>query len=167
MYHFLPEQWKPDNRTGKGYMILHTESLDHKISQAKCQLLGGKLPEPRDEKENQFVNELGTNIFLLGINKIKGDEWRFDSDGSRVIYNNWEPGHPDSEKTGKDCAIMERSHLFPQGHRNLPATWIDVSCKPGGQSEYSDRTKHLVCESAGGMYICYYLIFLVVTEQRS
>ena len=46
------------------------------------------MPEPRDEQENLFIDSLGSEMLMLGINDeaVEGT-WVFDSDGSPVDWS--------------------------------------------------------------------------------
>ena len=64
---YSPGQWITDARTGKQYLVLDTDDIKHDQVQQQCHIHGGFLPEPRDEKDNQFLDSLDTDTFLLGL----------------------------------------------------------------------------------------------------
>ena len=84
--------WVADPRTGKEYMVLEmsASTLNHDTNQEKCRKIEGHLPEPRDEQDNLFLDSLGAERFVLGINdnKVEG-QWVFESDGSPVNWLSW------------------------------------------------------------------------------
>ena len=116
-------------------------SFSHDRYQDLCQNLGGKLPEPRNEKENKFLEtltthpleKLDTSNFVLGINdkEVEG-QWVFDSDNSQVTWFDWaENGGIPKDRTPYNCVFM-----------NLD--WRDYKCE--SSPIFDAQRKHLVCE---------------------
>ena len=133
-------------------MILDTTTLAHDVGQARCQQHGGMLPEPRSQQENDFLDQLGTEMFVLGMNdKVTEGVWRWDSDGSEVIFQNWEPGQPgngaDSLGLPEHCAVMERDYAKRRG---IPSSsWGDLPCS--SDSHMDGQPKSLICQRKIGM----------------
>ena len=111
-------------------------SFSHDRCQDLCQNLGGKLPEPRNEIENNFLDSLDICNFVLGINdkEVEG-QWVFDSDNTKVTWFDWEiyGGIPNGGTT-QNCAFM---------HHN----WADYKCE--STSFYDVQKRQLVCERVG------------------
>ena len=61
-----------------------------------CQSLGGFLPLPRSQEENDWLKQFGDTH--LGVynestdSDTKGDA--YDRDGQQLTYTNWRPGQP-------------------------------------------------------------------------
>ena len=70
--------------------MLDIDDLVYEDNQRACHDLGGFLPEPRYEVENQFLDNLQTDTFALGMTDrdVEG-QWVWDSDGSPVIWTGW------------------------------------------------------------------------------
>ena len=119
MFFFL-DKYVIDPRTGKQYISLDTETLNHDINQEICRTVGGHLPEPRDEGENLFLSRLGADRrFVLGMKEDKGikPKYSFDSDGSPV--GDW------------------ANKVWPTGDKSFPCVgmvfngpnWFDLTCE--------------------------------------
>ena len=102
-------------------MALETDNLLHDYNRDTCLQLGGILPEPRTPGENQFLNNMGTDTFLLGMNDRETEgTWVWNSDGTPVRWFNWYD--PPSGGTIKNCAIMLRTL------GNVGPEWLDLKC---------------------------------------
>ena len=69
---------------------------------AQCAAIGGRLPLPLNEQENDDLLEAANSMLnnnlqwmVLGIRDVN-DAWR-DVDGKEVSYTNWGSGQPDSK----------------------------------------------------------------------
>ena len=137
-----------DPRTGKEYIVVKTSTLKHDVNQEKCKEMGGYLPEPRDELENKFLDSLGSEMFLLGINDEKDEgQWVYNTDGSALYFFSWVnwTRYPDPPREGRDgnCATMLRNQgTTNAGHRSQD--WSDRNCE--SDSWLESRPKSLVCE---------------------
>ena len=70
--------WQLNVKTGKQYKVLdYAGDFTHDSYQQKCELEGGKLPEPRDQTDNNFLDSLDTDAFVLGIKKQAEGQWVF------------------------------------------------------------------------------------------
>ena len=62
-------------------------------AQAKCTALGGDLPVPRSDKENQdyidVIQAYGLDTAFLGITDLNSDGVWLDSSGASVTYTPW------------------------------------------------------------------------------
>ena len=125
-------------------MILNTTTLAHDAGQARCQQHGGMLPEPRSQQENDFLDQLGTKMFLLGMNdKVDEGVWQWDSDGSEVIFQNWAPGQAENGvHTGvpEHCAVMVEQYA---------KNWHDLPCSSDPLMD--GHHKSLICQRKIGM----------------
>ena len=139
--------------------MLDTDDLVHDDNQQVCHDLGGFLPEPRDEGENQFLDSLGTGTFVLGLTDrdVEG-QWIWDSDGSPVTWKSWIVWHSGlSEPYGgerENCAVMAKQLASDQaGHRS--EGWADYPCQ---SIKYEGQPKpSLVCERPPGKQIVIYM----------
>ena len=133
------DDWVADPKTGKKYLILETPTLNHDINQKTCKKYNGHLPEPKNEHDNLFLNSLGTETFLLGINDKRVDgQWVFDSDGSIVTWDSW---FVDVKRNG-NCAFMARNYY---SHR--PQDWDKIPCT---STAYDALPKALICQKHTG-----------------
>ena len=114
--------------------MLDTDDLVYDVIQQVCHNHGGFLPEPRDEAENQFLDSLGTDMFMLGMTDrdVEG-QWVWDSDGSPVTWKSWvkwsDPRAATVPNGGRveNCALMLRqSKSESGGHRS--DGWRDADC---------------------------------------
>ena len=141
--------WITDERTGKQYMIQDTHDLVYDHIQQRCDNLGGFLPEPRDEQENQFLDWLDTDMFALGMTdrKVEG-QWVWESDGSPVTWTNWVywPKYREIEPNGgtyQNCALMLRySETWADGHKH--DGWGDYPCNSSDVVRREKRS--LICQ---------------------
>ena len=157
---FSPDNWVMDNRTGKEYLVIDTDTLDHQTNQQRCERIGGILPEPRDRGENRFLNNLNTDMFLFGMNdRLIEDHWVWGSDGTPVVWTNWRSGdtvgvtktdggwrHTDGG-IWENCAVMTRNY-----DEKEPAKWEDLDCV--AESLFKDIKKSLICQRNRGECDC-------------
>ena len=146
-----PTDWITDGQTGKQYLVLDLAGdLVYDDNKQACHDLGGFLPEPRDERENQFLDSLCTDMFQLGLTDrdVEG-QWVWDSDGSLVTWESWIWNEPDGG-LNENCMVMARTwQTSKAGHRS--EGWIDVLC----QSEleyYTNFPKNLICQRNPGEF---------------
>ena len=125
-------QWKTDTRTGKQYMVIQSGPKSFSESQTMCTELGGYLPEPRDELENNFLDSLTYNIFFLGMTDsvVEGD-WRWRTDFTQVTWKNWvhwtNYADPPNGGTKENCAMMlKQINKGMEGHSTK--AWADFVC---------------------------------------
>ena len=116
------------------------KSFDDAVSQ--CKLIGGKLFEPKTEKENNDVIEFfeplfedSTSLsFWLGIydkdNLGQEGEFRYKSDEGKLTYENWRSGEPNNLEK-EHCASVDI-------HEN--GRWNDITC---------DNEIPFICERVG------------------
>ena len=139
-----------DERTGKQYLVLDIQDIKYNDNQQVCHNHGGFLPEPRDERENQFLASLDANMFLLGAtDKLVEGQWVWDSDGSPVTWKNWvswtgsysEP----NGKGGENCVVMLQQYAKDRaGYRS--EGWADIGC----HALYSSVPTSVVCQRDPG-----------------
>ena len=96
------------------------------------------LPEPRNRKENDFLNSLTTERFYLGAtdNATEG-HWVWRSDGSSVQWEHWASAEPDGG-SGQNCAVM-----LGNADKNNMDRWVSVWCSNTTVQETT------VCEKKG------------------
>ena len=114
------------------------EKKSHSEAKATCQSIGGKLFEPKSEKDYDCVSALaktkGISKFWLGIHDISNEgQFTYDSDGKDVGWTNWHSGEPNDFGKGEDCT--RSGH----GHEGVNK-WNDSPC----DSKFS-----IICEKSG------------------
>ena len=114
------------------------EKKSHSEAKATCQSIGGKLFEPKSEKDYDCVSALaktkGISKFWLGIHDISNEgQFTYDSDGKDVVWTNWHSGEPNDFGKGEDCT--RSGH----GHEGVNK-WNDSPC----DSKFS-----IICEKSG------------------
>ena len=122
-----------------------------------CDDQGGKLPEPRNEKENDFLDSLNTEMFVLGINdKVVEGTWVFDSDNSKVRWTKW-ARYDSIPNEGRDgnCAFMTRNYRSQELLHTKDA-WSDYPC---ADTFYNNIPHQLVCERNGTQAFYYYYYY--------
>ena len=145
--------WVVDDNTGKKYLVIDTTTFAHDVNQDKCLQHGGILPEPRSQEENQFLHDLNSDTFVLGMSdRQTEDSWVWDSDGTPVVYQTWFHGQP-KDGSGENCAIMMRNYA------SGGTLWDDVPCL---SNEYLDTyDKNLICQKPEGMFLFSFFFFLL------
>ena len=141
-----------DHQTQKEYIILErlTSTLSRNTNQQKCRNIGGKLPEPKNEHENLFLDGLDAYRFVLGIKRY-GGQWVFDIDGSYYVrwfsWASWTDYEPWPREGHGDCVSMicEVNNIY-SGHR--PQDWVNSPCEHS--SHYDQQGKSLVCQKITG-----------------
>ena len=144
-----------DATTGKEYIVLETSTFNHDVNQQTCADLGAQLPEPRDEHDNLFIDSLGSEMLVLGINDNDVEhQWVYDSDGSPVSYTSWGtltdyPPNP-YYNTGDNCVGMYRNHNNDlAGQRSQD--WFDFNCN--SKPFFEGKSKSLICERSEYIHI--------------
>ena len=150
-----PGKWTTDSRTGKQYLVIDLSGdFSHDRYRDLCERQGARLPEPRNEEENNFLDSLDTEMFVLGINdkEVEG-HWVFDSDNSSVTWFNWAKydGIPNGG-TEDNCVYMVRN-FHSSKTRHTKTSWSDYPCT--STWNYDGAEKQIVCERAieGNRYI--------------
>ena len=129
----VPEYWEKIN--GHAYHF-DNEKKSHSEAKATCQSIGGKLFEPKSEKDYNEVGVLaetkGIGKFWLGIHDISNEgKFTYDSDGKDLVWTNWRQGEPNDWGNGEDCTRSDHGH---------GGEWNDDNC----DSKYS-----IICEKSG------------------
>ncbi|XP_054750997.2 macrophage mannose receptor 1-like [Lytechinus pictus] len=102
------------------------EQLSFSDARAQCQAMGGDMASFQTSAEEQYIvsgftpqdadNFFG---FWIGLNDINQEgAWQW-SDGSAVIYVNWETGEPNDHSGSEECTEM----FLNPGRR-----WNDIPC---------------------------------------
>ena len=106
--------WLTDANTGKQYGVLNTKVFSYEDATKICQDAGGKLPEPRNSEENDFLDNFGTTtkVFFLGLTDTAAEgQWVWTSDDSTVTWKPWKSGEPDGG-TSENCCAMYKNAQF-------------------------------------------------------
>ena len=110
-----------------------TDQKSFTDASALCNQDAGKLASIRSPQENEFVHNLtgGKDVFIgLTDTEIEGTfVW---SDGSTVVYTNWEDGEPNDEHGIGDCVILVANGKW----NDTPCSmWYEYLCKfPNAQT---------------------------------
>ena len=135
--------------------MLDTDELVYDVNKQTCHNLGAFLPEPRNERENKFLDSLGANTFLLGLtDQVSEGQWIWYTDGSTVTWESWITWADDSprEPNGvleENCMVMARNWLSDKaGHRS--EGWIDTACL--SHENYRNMPTSLVCQRNPGEF---------------
>ena len=137
--------WHENVETGQKYLVLETHTLIHDESQQMCAKHGAMLPEPRSRTENEFLKTLtSADLFLLGMNDRKEEgSWVWDSDGTPVVFTDWETGEPNNLGV-EHCGVM------------IYGRWFDMRC--GDHPGLMTYTRVLICQQKR-TYLCISLTF--------
>ena len=149
-----PEDWVTDGQTGKQYMVLNTDNFKYDEIQQMCHNHGGFLPEPRDQRENLFLDSLGTEMFVLGMtDRLQEGRWIWESDQTPVTWTGWIFTEPNGGSSA-NCAVMTGTRYSQhEGHRT--DGWIDYNCN--SREEFGRNTsKSLICQRNIGRFIFFY-----------
>ena len=111
---------------------METTTLNYDSVTRMCRNIGAILPEPRSERERDFLRNLTSDNFLLGLRDTQTDgQWVWDSDGTALAWTSWLSGEPNGG-TSENCVRDRRDY-----------DWHDVTC------DYVSKVKtniSVVCE---------------------
>jgi len=111
--------------SGSCYRLSKTATKTWSEAKKICQSNGGNLFEPRSSfQSNAVFDEVRKIHKVIGIwigltDTASEGNWRYASDGSKVVYTNWNSDEPNNDGGDEDCAIMHT------GFRH----WFDYSCE--------------------------------------
>ena len=119
-------------------MVLKSNTMIHDEGQDLCEHHDAMLPEPRHQRDNEFLKTLtSAHFILLGMNdKKKEGTWVWDSDGTPVDDPPWSPEEPNNINN-QDCGGMWRK----------AGTWMDMGC--GYDPNLNYLTRELICQQKG------------------
>ena len=145
--------------------MLYTDDLIHDHLQQVCHHHGGRLPEPRTQLENTFLNDLATGAFLLGMSDTATQgRWVWDSDGSEVNWQNWiNWSYYGSEPNGgrsENCVVVAQQ-LWNNMAGHKTDGWVDVPCHSDLYT--GSKPTSVICERNPGLFICYDLDLCLIT----
>ena len=136
---------------GNSSYCFHTEKETAAKAISTCKATGGKLVEPRNENENNFVANHAKDKLIsqlwIGVNDISTeDSFKYDSKDIDIVWNNWAANQPDNYNGTEDCVAMGLSTItFSDGtgenQVTTPGVWYDQSCtfKKAFVCEYSGK----------------------------
>ena len=119
---------------GKKYLVV-LEKKNHLDAITVCVGKGGKMFEPKSEKENTEIaalaKEKGATKIWIGVHdKTTEGNFEYQSDSSKCKFTKWAAKKPDNMKAcsgGEDCVEMQEN-----------GEWNDVN---------SEEEKAFVCEA--------------------
>ncbi|XP_063952038.1 C-type mannose receptor 2-like [Lytechinus pictus] len=91
-----------------------------------CQSLGGDLASIRDRSEQAYIVTLLENEpypVWIGLNDQESEGLFTWSDGTPVLYTNWDRNEPNDNGHSEDCIVM-----FGSNSGNDPGVWNDAEC---------------------------------------
>ena len=112
--------------SGIKYQVYESEGQkSYHQARSFCLKAGGKLPEPRTEYENNYLNSTTLKAFYLSISdeEVEG-AWAY-ADGSPITWNSWGHDTPWKEPnggSGENFAIMLKQWI----ESALSHRWADV-----------------------------------------
>ena len=80
------------NPWGDSFYKIYGE-MNYTAAESQCKSDGALLAVPRFESENNFIADLITTIFWIGVNDIK-EEGKFVTVEGDLSYKNWYEGQP-------------------------------------------------------------------------
>ena len=150
LFQTSPAEWMTDERTGKQYLVLNTDSLIYDVIKQVCDNHGGHMAEPRDVLENKFLNALGTGAFMLGMTDTATDgQWVWDSDGSSVGWQNWLSWGEPNGGENENCVVFAKQ-LWDNMRGHEIDAWADVRCDWDGYIR--SKTVNVICERRTGLF---------------
>ena len=92
--------------------------------------------EPKTEKENRDVIAFVKTTIWLGVNDIDEEgQFKYRSDNSTLVFENWNSYEPNDIYDNEDCAVVS------EGHDGIDTEkWNDIPC---------DEVLPFVCEKDG------------------
>ncbi|KAK3879553.1 hypothetical protein Pcinc_015888 [Petrolisthes cinctipes] len=119
-------------KNGNGYRLMQS-SVNHGTGRQACWNLGTNMSLPKNEKESQYIREIGKGVTVWALADDDPHEgtWKNTDTDEVLTYVNWMPSEPNGG-TGENCVIEATANI---------KSWIDVSCA----SSY--------------WYICQYLLY--------
>ena len=91
------------------YKVVDNQWFHYNTAVTKCTDIGGLLPEPRNQVENNFLMTLTMDRFWLGIDdRAISNRYVYKSDNSLVTWTQWGPGLP--VNTGDNCVTLWRDN---------------------------------------------------------
>ena len=136
---------------GKSSYCFHTEKETAAKAISTCKVTGGKLVEPRNENENNFVANHAKDKLIsqlwIGVNDISTeDSFKYDSKDIDIVWNNWAANQPNNHDGNEDCvaiglSMMTVSDGTSEFQVTTPGVWYDQSCtfKKAFVCEYSGK----------------------------
>ena len=120
------------------------------IGEEVCKKMGGELPLPRNDKENddyfKAFTGMGKTIkgVVLGLTD-KVDEGKFlDKNGKAPVYTNWNKGQPKADGDYVQMAVgYTHTNLVPTKWNDVFGTFTgyDVVCETSGNSNRKTNLK--------------------------
>ena len=112
---------------GKWYKA-YVDRSGWKVSQGKCQRLGGQLAIIPDKETHEFLKKLANGRkLMIGANKERSEVWKW-ADGSAMTFQAWDRGQPND--------VKGRENFLAMGPRG---GWYDVA-------DSTDWTQGYICE---------------------
>ncbi|KAK4305207.1 hypothetical protein Pmani_001765 [Petrolisthes manimaculis] len=106
-------------KNGIGYRLMQY-SVTYSVARQACWNLGTNMSLPKNEKESQYIREIGNgvNVWALADDDPHEGIWKNTDTDEVLTYVNWATPEPNGG-TGENCVRVDT--LFINN-------WIDISC---------------------------------------
>ena len=140
--------WTEDSWSDKAYAVLKTSTSTFAQDKDLCEEISGKLPEPRGTEDHDFLTNLHSHAFWLGMTHNQGEgHWRWLSDRSNVTWFHRSFVQVNTTRqsgdTGDLCVLVVRdvsNHERP--------VWSVKDCSRANFSEITTFPRNLICEGS-------------------
>jgi len=116
--------WLRRDRVSNCYLF-GGDKMNFAEAQQFCEENGGKLAEPRRQRETNVINrminkEAGESNYWIGLTDNDNEgSYTWLSDGTDVDYSNWNKGEPNNAWGNEHCALLRKARSFE---------WNDSNC---------------------------------------
>ena len=126
-----PSNWKPYN--GFCYRV-YTTIKSFNDAQTYCHGQGGSLVKIGSNQENDFVLALvrktdsSLDEYWIGLKWDSSVSKYFWRDDSLMVYSNWIPSEPPSDKNRYPCIVAATKNLSNTSWREVSGGWSGREC---------------------------------------
>ncbi|KAG8521827.1 Pulmonary surfactant-associated protein A [Galemys pyrenaicus] len=111
-------------QSGKKLYVTNGEKMPFSKVKALCEELQGSVATPRNDEENQAIQDVTTSSAFLGITDEVTEGQFVYVTGGRITYNKWKKEEPNDHGLGEDCVILQKKD----------GAWNDISCSTSYQA---------------------------------